>query len=78
MATGPRFRRQGVARLLLRAAEAVAAQWEPHLTLHVYADNDEAVELYISAGFDSVWKDSGLLPRLGLARTRLLMQKRLE
>lgn len=78
MATSPDVRRRGVARLLLRGAEAVAARWGDHLTLHVYADNAPAVSLYKSAGFEAVWRDHGLAAALTLQRPRLLMHKQLD
>eukprot|EP00887_Chlorella_sp_A99_P003985 scaffold11.g3985.t1 len=74
MATSPRVRRQGLARHLLCAAEAIATQWEMQLVLH---DNQPAVGLYKASGFEVVDQDGGLLPALRLSRARYLMRKRL-
>lgn len=77
MAVRGQERRQGVARLLLQAAEEVASQWGSHLFLHVYRDNDPAVRLYQDSGFDTVSEDAGIAAKLGLLRPRLLMVKNL-
>ena len=60
MAVDPAWQRQGVARALLRAAEAAAGVWrEPQALLHVYADNLPAISLYEDSGYSTVYQDPG-------------------
>ncbi len=66
LAVDPAHRRQGVARALLEAsaAAAVTAGAEA-MFLEVAADNDAAVALYQSAGFESVGRRRGYYARPG-------------
>ena len=75
------FRRQGVARALLRAAEAQAARWgfpPTALVLHVHADNAAARALYTSAGWEELDADATLPSLLLGRRQRVLMARSLQ
>lgn len=77
MAVDPAWHRQGVARALLRSAEAAAGAWrEPQALLHVYADNLPAISLYEASGYTTVYQDPAWKARLG-NRIRRLMRKQL-
>lgn len=78
MAVDPSFRRSGAATALLEAAESLACLvWEePRAVLHVYQDNEPAIELYKRRGYEIVFADAGWWKRLG-ARPRFLMRKQL-
>jgi [ribosomal protein S18]-alanine N-acetyltransferase len=60
IATSPEHRRQGLGRMLLRAAiERGRASGCDHMTLEVAASNDAAIELYAGVGFSVVGRRPG-------------------
>ncbi|GAB4824066.1 hypothetical protein N2152v2_011112 [Parachlorella kessleri] len=75
MAVDPAFRRQGIARLLLQASEELcAARGFREIYLHARLGDDPAVQLYESAGYALVDKDSFLVKLRGI-QPRSLMSK---
>ena len=57
MAVDPRYRRRGIGRALVRAAEVWAAQRGiTVLQLNVYEFNDAAARLYEAEGFETVYR----------------------
>ncbi|KAL4422467.1 hypothetical protein ABPG75_008664 [Micractinium tetrahymenae] len=76
MVVAPAWRRRGAAQALLAAAELAAGAWEERQTLlYVYQDNEPAVGLYRSAGYQVLHSEKRLFGGLG-ARPRHLMRKR--
>lgn len=78
MAVDPRFRRQGIARALLSACEAVSlSKGLAVLELHVRQGDDPAVSLYRGWGCEETLRDSIMVRMLGY-RPRLLLRKQLQ
>ncbi|PSC74043.1 GNAT family N-acetyltransferase [Micractinium conductrix] len=72
MVVAPAWRRRGGAQALLRAAELAAEAWdEQQAVLHVYQDNDPAVQAYKAAGYEVLHSLNKLF-----ARPRHVMIKR--
>ena len=75
MAVEPSLRRQGVATVLLAAAEKVVQEWREQLAvLHVYQDNTPAIKLYEKRGFETIFQDAPWLAKLAV-RPRYLLRK---
>ncbi len=75
MAVSKNHRRQGIASLLLEAAEQQAALWgQQVVALHVHADNAAAVQLYSRCGMRTLHSDPEWRTLVG-GRVRLLMAK---
>jgi ribosomal protein S18 acetylase RimI-like enzyme len=73
------YRRQGVARQLLRACDRVAIEWEiPDLYLHVLENNYGARQLYAQAGYRLEKTDVGLSSLLLGQPRQLFLHKRLS
>jgi ribosomal protein S18 acetylase RimI-like enzyme len=76
MVVAPSWRRRGAAAALLAAAEAAAAAWdERQALLHVYQDNEAALQLYRRGGYELLHADNKAWAYVG-ARPRYLMCKR--
>lgn len=76
LAVHPEFRRQGIAYLLLRACDRIAADWGfEDLYLHVMEDNLGARHLYHKAGFRLVRPAETVLPWHRHYPQRLLMHR---
>lgn len=79
MAVDPKLRRRGLARLMLRAAEALAAAaGHPALYLHARLGDDPALRLYLSSGYQEAERDQALLARLRGITPRALLVKQLR
>ena len=79
MAVDVKLRRMGHARLMLAAAEALAAaRGFPYIWLHVRLGDDVARVLYASSGYTVVEQDAPLLARLRGITPRALMRKQLR
>ena len=75
MAVDVKHRRQGYARLILKAAEALAvARGFPFIYLHARLGDEPAKQLYLSAGYEILQSDSYLV-RLKGTTPRALMRK---
>ena len=69
MVVHPQFRRQGIARTILRQCHLLARRWrEPAVYLHVDKTNQWAIELYKSEGYE-------LVRDYGYVDIRILMKK---
>lgn len=79
LATDPAHRRQGLAHAVLCAFEEVAAhRGALRAFLEVAADNDAALALYRSRGFDEIARREGYYPcATAPAVAALILQKRL-
>ena len=70
------YRRQGVARQLLKTAEQLSLDWGfRELYLHVMADNNRARLLYQNMGYQVHRIEPSLLSLLNLQPSRLLLKK---
>ena len=70
------YRRQGVARRLLQAAEQLTLDWGfGDLSLHVMADNKQARQLYQGMGYQLHRVEPSLLSLLNFQPSRLLLRK---
>ncbi len=73
------YRRQGVARKLLRKCEQIALEWGfSEISLHVLDNNQQAKQLYFTSGYRLTQMESGLSSWLWNNPRRLLLNKRLE
>ncbi|HSM80748.1 MAG TPA: GNAT family N-acetyltransferase [Nodosilinea sp.] len=78
LAVGHRFRRQGIALVLLQSCEQLARRWNvSELRLHVMEDNLAAQALYRKAGFSMVQAEESPAVWMGLQARRLLLRKTL-
>lgn len=80
LGTDPAYRRQGLARAVLRAfEEAAARRGALHAFLEVAADNHAALALYRSRGFNEIARREGYYPRATApAVAALILEKRLN
>ena len=77
LAVDPPHRRQGLARALIEAAVAAAVNaGAESMFLEVAADNDAAIALYRSAGFERVGSRGGYYVRPGRAAIDALVLRR--
>ena len=75
IAVDPKFRRQGMARKMLAACEALAAaRGFGKFYLHVRLGDDAARALYVSSGYREVDTDSWLLKLRGITPKALLVK----
>jgi ribosomal protein S18 acetylase RimI-like enzyme len=76
LAVCPGYRRQGVARRLLQAAEQLTLDWGfGDLSLHVMADNNQARQLYQGMGYQLHRVEPTLFSLLNFQPSRLLLRK---
>ena len=76
LAVCQRYRRQGVARRLLQAAEHLSLDWGfQELSLHVMADNAQARQLYQTMGYQLHRVEPTLFSLLNFQPSRLLLKK---
>lgn len=76
LAVCPGYRRQGVARHLLQAAEQLTLDWGfGELSLHVMADNSQARQLYQGMGYQLHRIEPTLLSVFNCQPSRLLLRK---
>ena len=79
MAVDGKLRRQGHARLMLAAAEAlVAARGFTSIWLHARLADAAAQQLYLSSGYGVVEQDNALLAKMRGITPRALMRKQLQ
>ncbi len=79
MAVDAKLRRQGHARLMLAAAEAlVAARGFSSIWLHARLADAAAQQLYLSSGYAVMEQDNALLTKLRGITPRALMRKQLQ
>ena len=68
LAVDPEFRRKGLGRTMMKAAETYLEQFEcPKINLQIRAQNDQVIEFYKSIGFlqeDVINMDKRLIPDL--------------
>ena len=76
LAVRPRSRRRGVARSLVEAALALAAQTAEAMLLEVAEDNPGASSLYAQAGFRTVGRRAGYYARSGAASVDAIVMRR--
>ena len=76
LAVGQGYRRQGVARRLLQAAERLSLDWGfQELSLHVMANNNQARQLYQTMGYQIHRMEPTLFSLLNFQSSRLLLKK---
>lgn len=78
MAVDSKLRRQGLARLMLQTAEALAAsRGFKSIYLHARLSDAPAQQLYLTSGYQVVDKDMALVAKVRGITPRVLMQKSL-